>query len=203
MKIVPVVLGLVVTGSAVCLGYYRAHSRKLDLERLKAIKSYSPETGSKLVKIADLWVFPVGETKIANSFAISKQLNCADKDLESLYYRLRSRFSYLADIESTDRLQLAGSVSYDIPGKPQRICAFEFLGVEAIKVVDSNGESKLRAIGPIGGLGIGHADPGHPIPYPARKRIFSRNDFVNPQDIDWMFGVQDFSKVRINKSQVQ
>ena len=204
-------MGLVVLVTSIALAVVsRRKNDEQSLKRLRAIKTYWNQSGgygpqeSPKVYVFQFsnWTFPLGRPKVGNHISIGEPLECLDPELRPFWRHIRTRQAWLSSLENPP-IDGHGSITIDFKDeKPMRAVQFIGYGVEVVKVTDASGKTKYRAIGMEAGGMIGSAPLGQPIPYPTQKGALTRSDFVNPEDIDWLFGVDDFSKAGIVKTSI-
>lgn len=160
-----------------------ARDRILSLERLGKGKELVPVSLSRLQ-------FVLGEPVLSNKLTFDKDTfnALASNELKRISRRLR----WLNSLKGPRLIEGEGSVSYDFD-KPQWAALCTIYEVEAFKVKQRDGSIKYFAVRPASGISVKRFDAAKTEIPDAKSRFHPRNEFINPQDIDWLFGVKDFS----------
>ena len=107
--------------------------------------------------------------------------------------KIRTRVAYLNQYDSPSEFKVTESYDPYLPGKKRTWAAIGF-NLIGQKVKQPDGSTKLyfTRVQEVS-YELGN-NVGKPAPHISLTSM-SRSDFVNPEDIDWVLGVQDFTKI--------
>ncbi|MBS1703553.1 MAG: hypothetical protein JST12_17950 [Armatimonadetes bacterium] len=110
------------------------------------------------------------------------------------FQKLRLRIEWLNGMENyVGTAAVAGFA----PNKKVSVQFYGLFGVEYLEMMDRNGERKMYALRPIQTLDDRFVEEEtEDVPLPRFVASVNRSDFANPEDIDWMFGSDVFSKTK-------
>lgn len=208
------ILAMVCCGALVAAPIYllaSAHNQDLKLRQIAkakmlALEKHLPADGkSGLVVLFPNMAVPVGEViRIPvdeRQQHIDVQFRREDfaGEKSPWLHKLQDRVDWFEDISISGFGRAGVSTVYQTGKLPMNVQRFIIYGVEVVEVKDKQGNKKYRAVRPVSvGMPNASTDLDKPVPlryYPAYSS--SRSDFVNPEDIDWMYAVKDFAQVTV------
>ena len=171
-----------------------ASSSQLDSAAYLKMLILNSKVGSKKLVTIRLTQFQYFAGRPVRTEAITQTLKEQYQLLGPDFLRIMTRHNWLrSQLESIEHLPTNGAVTMSIPGNRKPIAQCITFGVEAVTVKLTNGTSKFLAIKPTSTGSIEtFASESSKVP-DTKVRIYSRNDFINPEDIDWFFGVKNFA----------
>ena len=194
-------LGAVGVSVAFTVGY-RNVSYELPRERMKKVKQpYFGQNKHTSVLFQNM-TFPTGKSVQGLDPTITEFDTCLDPKLNGYFQHLRERDNWLRSLDDIHMSANVESATLQTKGKRQRAQNFHIFGVMAVEVTDSQGKKKLWATETVRMNEVHDGPSDKPIAYP-KKQVARREDFVNPEDVDWLFGVSDFSKYGVVKGEVR
>lgn len=194
LKKVHIVGGLALAGFGFgTYKYCQIRNDRANAERYKKISFLVGRTNLPKTKWITLWQFPLGPVEVSTSRTISGRSPFRESDLPELYKHLSNRHDYLHRLKG-NYYECEASLSWNLEGKTKRNVYVSMVGVEVIPL-QTGLKPKYKVIDMFIGAGFITAEPGQPLLLPKQTEKVTRDDFVNPEDIDWMFDVKDFSKI--------
>lgn len=115
----------------------------------------------------------------------------------AFFQQIEIRTRYLDSIQNIDFSNVRTKTGAKSPNGKKKWLIFTSIGVEAVPVIEK-GSTKYRAVNYCRTGGVLSADIDKPFKLPEEYKVARREDFVNPEDVDWMFGVQDFTKIKVS-----
>ncbi len=106
--------------------------------------------------------------------------------------RINRRLSWLNSFRGLSQIEGQMAVSYDLK-EPMWAAPCLLFEVEAIKLKQRDGSIKFFAIRPATCISLSTFDANLSKILDHKPGVHGRNEFINPRDIDWFFGVKDFS----------
>lgn len=195
LKRVYVVGGLALAGFGFgTYKYCQIRNDRANAERYKKISFLVGRTNLPKTKVITLWQFPLGPVEVSTSRTISGRNPFRESDLPELYKHFRNRRDYLSRLRGDYYEDIESSLSWDFHGKTKRNVYISQVGVEVVPL-QTGLKPKYKVIDMFFGGAYATADPGQPLLLPKQTKKVTRDDFVNPEDIDWLFDVKDFSKI--------
>lgn len=197
--VAPIAIVLIAASS---FGYFRYQRSKVDRAskaRLEKILSYAPNFGSKPRNLIPLWTFPLGHVKVGQTNIVSSDNPFPESELPEMYKHFRDRQKYLRQLRN-DWIEVGGSFSVNFQGKTKRSVYFTTFCV-VVTPVTVNGRTKYRAVDVESGGGFQAAEVDQLIQAP-RTKVLAREDLINPEDVDWLLDVRDFTQVIAGTSSV-
>ncbi|MEI7987373.1 MAG: hypothetical protein WCI55_17255 [Armatimonadota bacterium] len=159
----------------------------LDKARMDSIQAGAPAGESEQISIPGL-VFA------AKPFCKGKFGPVSNQEVEE---RLTNNLEFMRLNKRVNQLSNQDGMSSSC-GFPEnekvRTCIYANFSIEVVKVKQVNKSIRYYAVRPVQGIWgvtVKISEPDRVPDIPALKR----SDFINPQDVDWMFGVKDFTKV--------
>ncbi len=187
------VIGLALVG----FGTYKYSKFRVDqanAQRYDKIYSSSRFTNPSKTKFIALWQFALGPVVEAKSLTVSDTHHFRENDLPEFYRHLRDRITYFRNLRGDSHENLDTTLSCNFQGKTNRIVYYAQVGMEVIPL-QTGTKQKYKVINIESAGCFVVSELGQPIRLPGQRQIVKRSDFVNPEDIDWMFDVKDFSKI--------
>ena len=161
-----------------------------DQMRLDSITAKAPVGESIQVSFPNM-VFAARPFKegIAPSITTSEMEGLLTKDRN--YSKIRARIASLSPHQGGG-VEGSGSIS-NSSEEPVRMCIYSVFCVQSVKVKGPGNTTKYYALSPGNCMYVLSSRIGQPDKEITLPKV-TRLDFVNPQDVDWMFGVDDFAK---------
>lgn len=167
---------------------FNKYGRKAAQERLKAVASHGAKAKTRDIMFRNL-AFCLAEGQPG------QELTVADDSIlknEQQFQQIRGRIRW---ISSDPEMDVRAQITFGNQNVDKKMYFYVVYGVRAIEVPDASGGTNLYALEPISG-GYGLSGPSRSTDAPVPSGLISpkREDFANAKDIDWMFGMDDFTE---------
>ena len=139
-------------------------------------------------------IMPIGDPVVGEKFEYNINDNVMNNSKSPLFHHLKDRVVSLRQMWQPDYRMVRENVFEGGHGKIQ--CqAFACFGVMFFEVKGSDGVVRKHATDVTGSITFrDSSDLTHPVPKPNWEYLnLTRADFDNPEDIDWMFDLKDFT----------
>ncbi len=178
------------TTSAIAAWQMQAKQSDLARARMAGLKAKAKGKKTGLIMF-NQFLFVYGKPQLVDHITNSKQALAGLTTPE--HARLRDRILWLRNIPPA--IQTGGNeITVITDLRSQKVAAPScIIGVEAFKVKQPDGSVKYFAIAPESASSLAIYDSFASKSPQKMYQTYSRSDFVNPEDIDWFFGVKDFS----------
>lgn len=167
--------------------------RPEDRQRLKDISARAPKGKEVFVDQDNLFIVSDAVAEGDNPVLRSEEVEAGLKKYPT-YQGIKLRLDYLQEAKQA---RGSGKSFYDpeIPGHKviREARSFTF---NAVKVLGKDNKPRyyVKSV-QYGDYVLGNIEGR--LPQPLRRQKLQREDFLNPSDIDWMLGVQDFTKINL------
>ena len=174
------------------------HTKNLEIkQRFDEIHNFAPKGKHVDLVLKNLFltcsIQPEGENPI-----LERKEEYSDYDRHPEFRRINERMAQLAGTPVSPTGEGRSFFSDEIKG-PKKIVNSIAFAMHAVRTNASKGKPKFYVM-EIVMVGYGQ---GHLLGKPSYHVHFDqvdRSDFINSQDVDWMLGVDDFTKLDLNKS---
>ena len=169
---------------------------KKSVDHLQSIQAHQPKYGKIRYLSFRNWYFRLGQPIVGRKFDLTVDSRKLANEPSPALRNLSNRVNWLWSIEHGSGFN--SQISYQVKdgGKNSIGQLFLVYGVRTLEVTDAHGKPKFYALNVdstvIPSIVEYETDPP-PWPKLTGPEV-SREDFINPQDVDWLFGVKDFTK---------
>ena len=177
---------------AALVATWRVRIENENLARTRMLGLKSKAEGKKPVYIEfNQFQFVYGKPQLVDHITVSNKSLAGLKTPE--HARLQDRITRLIDIMSPTRHMNGDLIlTTDLPtAKP--VAPSSIFGIQAVRIPQADGSVKFLAVFPESCSVPAIFKSLDSLVRKPNYRTYSRSDFVNPEDIDWFFGVKDFS----------